>query len=51
MSEAELDATLRKLGEEFRDFIDGPTDPAPATVVDLEAGRRDRRSRGSGERV
>lgn len=51
MSEAELDATLRELGEEFGDFIDGPTDPAAAAVVDLEARRRERQARGNGERV
>ncbi|MNY61168.1 hypothetical protein D3C86_1978180 [compost metagenome] len=51
MSDRELDATLRELGEEFGDFIDGPTDPALAAVVDLETRRRDRQTRGNGERV
>ncbi|GEM_PF-5036157 len=48
MSEAELDAALDELGEEFGDFLEGP---APAPVVDLEARRRERQSKGNGERV
>ena len=50
LSEAELDASLRELGEEFGDFIEGPTDPALATVLDLEA-RRQSRSAPSGGHV
>lgn len=48
MREAELDALLDDLGEEFGDF----TEPlAPPAVVDLEAHRRERQARGKGERV
>lgn len=48
MGEAELDGLLDELGEEFGDFTERP---APPAVVNIEARRRERQSKGNGERV